>query len=267
MHPVSDDERRKWQEFSDQHFAEQLEMGDIVEPDSSNPAHMRLLAIARDLSREFGVSPRIYISPLFGMTEQDRMHHAQYSLGGFRGNYPSNVIVIPEAADVFFTRGETEAVLAHEFDHVLQEGVFYEKMHACYEAQDAMREYHHHRREGVHVERLRAAEQRRDAGIERLSATSTRSEVMADERVIESGRASDMVSALQKMMICRELGEKAAFYTPEEVIGYISALQERQRQSNDPIHAAQHTAETFVQRLARLEKAAENEPERPSRGR
>lgn len=267
MRDISDYEREKWKTVSEERFAQELEAGDIVEPDSGNPAHVRLLDIAQGLSRELGVFPHIYIAPLMGLTEEDRLRHARYSLGGFRGNHPAQAVVIPEAADVFFTREETEAVLAHEFDHVARADLFYDKMAAVEQAEDAMREYHYHRRSQSHPERLRQAEEKRDERISHLSEASTVSEVSADGNAIRSGRASAMVAALQKMMICREVGEKMDVYTPDEVIGYIDAILESRRRTNDPIAAAQHTRETFVERLRRLEKAAENEPERPSRGR
>lgn len=265
MREFSEYEREKWTEASRRKLAQELDAGDIVEPDKDNPAHTRLLRIAQEVAEETGLPAKIYIQPLFETTEENRMHYGRYQLDRCRAYPLVDAVVIPEAADIFFTDDEMKAVLEHEFDHVKRKDLAYAKTAAVEEAEDAEREVRHHRHARVYPEMVREAEARRDAAIRTLSEVSTESEVHADEGAIRSGHASDLIAALEKIEIGRHAADKMDFYPPQDIIDYVSAVAAQKRQSTDPISAAKHTKETFVERLQRLEKAAESE--RPSRGR
>lgn len=111
---ISDYEREKWRGVAEREIASQLTDGTIVAPVAGNPAHDRLVGIAREVAQENGVNPTIYILPIQGADEAERNAHANATLGGFSASHPVNAVIIPEAAAERFTRAETAAVLNHE---------------------------------------------------------------------------------------------------------------------------------------------------------
>lgn len=262
MTEISDYEREKWRGVAEREIASKLADGTIVELDEAKESHRYLAKIARDVAQENGIDPKIYILPVQGVTEEHRAVHTRSSLGSFSALHPVNAVIIPEAAAQLFTRDETAAVLNHEMDHLIREDLFYAKVRAVNEAQESTKEAHYHKRNGSHPKQIEEVEQKRDANIITLSDISTQAEVEADKRAIENGHAADMASALEKMEFARSAADKVGQYPREDIIKYVSAVQESQRSVNDPVKAAQHTGETFVQRLQRLEKAAGNEPSR-----
>lgn len=122
-----------------------------------------------------------------------------------------------------------------------------------------MKEVHFHRGRGSHPQQVAEVEQKRDSHISALSDVSTTAEVEADKRAIGHGHAADLASALEKMEVARSAADKVGLYPREDIIQYVSAVRESQRDGGNPVKAAQHTGETFVQRLQRLEKAAASE--------
>ncbi|MBM3618533.1 MAG: hypothetical protein FJX23_08330 [Alphaproteobacteria bacterium] len=259
MSEISEYEREKWRGVAEREIASKLADGTIVAPDAGNPAHDLLVGIAQEVAKENGIDPKIYILPVQGQTEEHRLAHARSSLGSFSALHPVNAVIIPEAAAEHFTRAETAAVLNHEMDHLIREDLFYDKVRAIETAEDSAKEAYYHQRNGSHPKQVAEVEQKRDANIATLSGISTEAEVAADERAIGHGHAAHLASALEKMEIARSAADKVGQYPREDIIKYVSAVRESQREVNNPVKAAQHTGETFVQRLARLEKAAEGQ--------
>lgn len=256
MNNVTDEER--WRISADRQMARGLESGALVRPDAANPAHARIMGIVGQLAQEYGVSPEVYFAPPQGKTEVARARNARQGLGGFLAQCPNNSLIIPEAADEYFTDAEIAAVLAHEFDHLLNPELFGEKMSGLERFGHAHTEYMRARHQGAPepvLERLAAA---RDTAYRQVSEVATRFEVAADERAIHAGRASDLIGALKKIMICSFVGEGMERMTPEEVIQLCNTRYEEKRAAN-PEAAAGHSRESFVERLQRLEKAAAKE--------
>lgn len=255
-------DNERWRKTADKEMAQQCAAGDLIEPDMNNPAHKRIMTILSKLSEEFGIDPAVYFAPVRpGVNEESTNRNQQLNLGGFLAHSPNNTIIIPESADYYFTDEEIEAVLAHELDHLLNPEMFGEKMSGLEQFNNA------------HVEWMRALHQaaspqlcddlksKRDALFAKVSELATRFEVSADENAIRTGRASDLISALQKTMICRYIGEDADLLPSQDITQICNDRYELQRAENQ-VATAGCSKETFLERLKRLEKAAEQEESR-----
>lgn len=251
-------DQQRWRASADKQMENALAAGTLVQPDSAHPAHARIMRIVEGLSEEFGVHPQVYFAPPQGKTEAELQRSRQQGLGGFLAQCPNNSLIIPESAHDFFTDGEIEAALAHEFDHLLKPELFGQKMSGLEQFGRAhtkwMRARHQQAPQHV-LDDLQAA---RDNAFRNASDVATRFEVAADERAIATGRASDLIGALQKIMLCEFLGEDMHLLPPEEAIALCNDRYEQKREAN-PEASAGHSAETFVQRLKRLEQAAEKD--------
>lgn len=252
----------QWQtekEASAARYQEQVDEGTLAPVDMQNPAHQRLMAIAMRVGAQHGVQPKIYFVPAQRHDDEAKqLQHMQQSLSQFSANAVSDTVIIPEVADKLFTPGETEAVLTHEFDHLCNPDMLATRMDAFQQFKKAqetyMRSEHSGAPDGVREE-LKAT---RDQLFEQVSDIATRFEVSADNNVVEQGKTSDFISALQKMTFARHLGERMDLVAPQEAIEICSEREAAALQNNMEA-AANHTRESFVERLARLEQAVEQQ--------
>lgn len=248
-------DQQRWRASADKQIEQGLQSGALVQPDAANPAHARIMGIVDKLSAEFGVSPAVYFTPPQGNTEEQLHHSRQQTLGGFLAQCPNNSLIIPESAHDFFTDGEIEAALAHEYDHLRSPELFGQKMSGLEQFAKAHTEWMRAKHQEAPPHVLEQLESQRNAAFDAVSEVATRFEVAADELAIASGRASDLIGALQKIMICSFVGEDMHLLSAQEVIQLCNDRYEQKRNAN-PEAAAGHSKETFVQRLERLEKAA-----------
>lgn len=274
---------------------EELEEGSMIFPDAENPEHAALLALVHEMEVECGRKVKLFLSPVVGADEEERHESKLETMSSFAALPGHDEVFMPECALEFFTPDEVKAVLAHEFNHLERPDLSHTKAVRAHEyVLTAVGELlaKKVRLPGKLTDKL---ERNTDKVWERLSEIATELEVTADEAAIDKGRASDLVGALQKMVLTElycaenELGEARSFIResglleqlglrmapevlywpdmgPEDVNkaheSFTAPSKDRENRDADP-----HTAESFAERLARLEKAAENEPERPSRGR
>lgn len=226
-------------------IAEAIELGGITRPDPADAFHSKVLGIVHNLANQYGIpAPGL----LFAVDYHEEV--------GTPVVYPLvNIIEFPESADYYLTDREITALLIHEFDHILSPELLEERVLIHHQIHRYLVEKIEQGIEYTTQQDLREDDTLMQL-IERMSALSDIIEIKADERVIREGYAADMASALQKMQITDFLGEEAINLEPEEAIARTAIAIESLKEC-DLLAAAAATSETFVQRLNRLEMAAE----------
>lgn len=255
---MNDADKERWRARADTEIAQGLKSGALVPPDAGNPAHARMLAIVEQVGAELGCAPAVYFAPTKGENDAQKQHNAQLNFGNFMAHQPNNTLVIPEAAHEFFTDGEIAAVLSHEIDHLKQGAMFGEKMSGLEKLSHFQRACMELMQQNAPPMLVETMQKQRNQAFEEVTEAATRFEIAADESAINSGRASDLIGALQKVMIGRYVGEDMDLLPPDKVVEICNDRYEHTRRAN-PAAAAGHSKETFVERLKRLEEAAEKD--------
>lgn len=169
-----------------------------------------------------------------------------------------NIIYIPESAEYYLTDDELMAILIHEFDHLLSPEVAAERIALELDINARKRWLRVHDIECETLEQVCADPVLADLMIQ-LQELSDYMEIKADVRVISEGYAAELASALQQINLAVYLGDEEQFIEPGQAITRVSLTIETLKAAHDPIYAAFFPSETFVERLYRLEMAAQDE--------
>lgn len=248
--------------IADSAFERMQQKGLLIRPDPANPDHASLIKITEEAAQEAGYRDvTVYLKPVTGNSEQEK-HLSRLQTGVyFAADSSARSIALPECASYFFTEGEIKAVLSHEFTHFNQPALHGELAQAQQRFADARAN-----RSAAGDWAEKQAE--KQASWQELSRISTAIEVDADEGVVKAGRASDMVSALQKIhmmdLTARQVEAPSGAQdwvdaAPAQLADKVTALERFSREMERNNNPNPHSAETFVERLARLEQATDKQ--------
>lgn len=253
--------------------------GELLTPDPHDPSHRFLNGIFSALCKEFDIPATLFLLPVTGRSQASRHLSKLKMIGSFHSQPHEKVIIMPECAAEFFSKGEIEAALTHEFGHLRHPRLSSQKTQQAHQVERLFADRDRQRETAVSKGKEPGWRERRISGKaekawNKLSEISTRMEVEADEFAIASGRASDSIATLQKIHVTRNsLAMRDAFgslkHAAHELMeagpeGLYRLDDTRRETAQDAQHNSTklHTAETFRERIARFEKAAENEPSR-----